>query len=62
MCSAIRVKLVDALATSRARMAEPQNRRRGDRLTEEGIRYLAVEHQEKTFSRGSQGPMLITPW
>ena len=29
---------MDALATSRARVAEPQTSRRGDRLTEEGVR------------------------
>ena len=43
-------KLVDALATSRARVAEPQTRKRGDRLTEEGVKALAVGHIRKTLS------------
>ena len=43
-------KLVDAMATSRARVAEPQTSRRGDRLTEEGVRALAVGHIRKTLS------------
>ena len=34
--------LVDALATSRARVAEPQSGRRGRNLTEEGVKSLAV--------------------
>jgi hypothetical protein len=34
--------LVDALATSRALVAEPQARRRGGTLTEEGVKALAV--------------------
>ena len=41
---------MDALATSRARVAEPQTSRRGDRLTEEGVRALAVGHIRKTLS------------
>ena len=43
-------KLVDMLATSRARVAEPQTSRRGDMLTEEGVRALAVSHIRKTLS------------
>jgi hypothetical protein len=43
-------RLVDALATSRARVAEPQTSRRGDKLTEEGVRALAVGHIRKTLS------------
>ena len=43
-------KLVDALATSRARVAEPQTSKRGDRLTEEGVRALAVGHIRKMLS------------
>ena len=35
-------RLVDALATSRARVAEPQSGRRGRNLTEEGVKSLAV--------------------
>ena len=35
-------KLVDTLASSRASVAEPQTSRRGNRLTEEGVRALAV--------------------
>ena len=43
-------KLVDALATSRARVAEPQTSRRGDRLTEEGVRALAVGYIRRRLS------------
>ena len=43
-------KLVDAMATSRARVAETQTSRRGDRLTEEGVRALAVGHIRQTLS------------
>jgi hypothetical protein len=43
-------KLVDAMATSRARVAEPQTSRRGDRLTEESVRALAVGHIRNTLS------------
>ena len=35
-------KLVDSLATSRARVAEPQTGRRGKTLSEEGVKALAV--------------------
>ena len=41
---------MDMLATSRARVAEPQTSRRGDKLTEEGVRALAVSHIRKTLS------------
>ena len=43
-------RLVDALATSRARVAEPQTSRRGDRLTEEGVRALAVGYIRRRLS------------
>ena len=36
----------DALATSRARVAEPKTSRRVDRLTEEGVRASAVGYRE----------------
>ena len=35
-------RLVDILATSRARVAEPQTNRRGKSLSEEGVKGLAV--------------------
>ena len=38
------------LASSRARIAEPQTSRRGDKLTEEGVRALAISHIRKTLS------------
>ena len=41
---------VDALATSRARVAEPQTSKRGNRLTEEGVKALVVGHIRKTLS------------
>ena len=43
-------RLLDALATSRARVAEPQTSRRGDRLTEEGVRALAVGYIRRRLS------------
>ena len=43
-------KLVDMLASCRARIAEPQTSRRGDKLTEEGVRALAISHIRKTLS------------
>jgi hypothetical protein len=43
-------KLVLAMATIRARVAEPQTSSRGDWLTEEGVRALAVGHIGKTLS------------
>ena len=42
--------LVDALASSRTTVAEPQTSRRGDRLTEEGVRALAVGYIRRRLS------------
>ena len=44
-------RLVEALATSRARVAEPQARgRRGKSLTEEGVKALAVGYIRRSLS------------
>ena len=42
--------LVDHLATSRAQVAEPQNRRKGGILSEEGVKSLAVGHIRRQLS------------
>ena len=43
-------KLVDFLATSRARVAEPQSGKRGKTLTEEGVKALAVGYIRRRLS------------
>ena len=42
--------LVDALATSRALVAEPQARRKGGRMSEEGVKSLAVGYIRRRLS------------
>ena len=42
--------LVDQIATSRARVAEPQARRKGGHLTEEGIKAMAVGYIRRRLS------------
>ena len=46
-------RLVDMLATSRARVADPQARgRRGQTLSEEGVRAIAVGYIRRKISIG----------
>ena len=49
-------KLVDMLATSRARVAEPQTSRRGGESTS------SQSYQEDTLSSRGQGPVLLPAW
>ena len=53
-------KLVDVLATSRARVAEPLSSRRGGNLTEEGVKSLAVGHIRRKLGVAAVKAQCIT--
>ena len=52
--------LVDALATSRARAAEPQAGSRGRNLTEEGVKSLAVGFIRRRLGVATVRPQCLT--
>ena len=53
-------KLVDVLATSRAKVAEPQSSRRGGNLTEEGVKSMAVGHIRRKLGVAAVKAQCIT--